>query len=310
MKLSCLLSAGLLGLFMACSTTQSETPADLRREAADLRTSDGPPPSSLDKLYPPGAEAPVFLMTMLGLGASLSGITTDLSEQDFDMLQRQFDRFRTEYEEASRLVPEWQRRFPPEPVRDLGAALKSGDRGRVMTALGSVNSVCRDCHMDNMARVQQKYHWRSFSEVGLTDPPTGGETDFRQFMLYLASSFEGINVDLEENQVQNALKNHGAFQSRFKALAQTCEACHETERKYYVDARIQDLVRQLGEAISKMPPDRKLAGELNRKIGMESCLKCHRVHMPAALAHSRWAKGQQSRTGRPPAQPAEIQVSQ
>jgi hypothetical protein len=145
--------------------------------------------------------------------------------------------------------------------------------------------------MDNMSRVQQKYHWRSFSEVGLTDPPTGGDTDFRQFMLYLASSFEGISVDLEENQVQNALRSHAAFQSRFKALAQSCEACHETERKYYVDANMQSLVKQLGEAMTRIPPDTKRAGELSREIGTESCLKCHRVHMPAALAHSRWTRG-------------------
>jgi hypothetical protein len=294
MRLLCLMSTGLLALFTACSTTQSDTHADLRREVADLQNIDGPPPSSLDKLYPPDAEAPVLLLKMLGLGASVSGIATDLSENDLKMLPARFDRFKTEYVEVSRLVPEWQERFPSAPVQELGAALNSGDRGRVMTALERVNSVCHDCHMDNMSRVQQKYHWRSFSGIGLTDPATGAETDFRQFMQYMASSFEGINVDLEERQVQNALKNHAAFQPRFKALAQTCEVCHETERKYYIDANMQDLVRQLGAALSETPPDAKLAGELSRKIGMESCLKCHRVHMPAALAHSRWTMGGKS----------------
>ncbi len=133
-------------------------------------------------------------------------------------------------------------------------------------------------------------HWRAFSDISLTDPGTGRESDFRQFMLYLASSFEGINVDLEEGQVRNARKSQVAFQARYQALAQTCGACHETERHYYVDARVQDLVKQLGTALNRTPPDVKAAEDLSRQIGMESCLKCHRIHMPAALAKARWAR--------------------
>ena len=74
-------------------------------------------------------------------------------------------------------------------------------------------------------------------------------------------------------------------------MKDTCEDGHGTdERKYYVDENIQTLIDEMGKALSSSPINSKAVGELVMGIGMESCTKCHLVHIPAAYAKLRWKK--------------------
>ena len=91
-------------------------------------------PSSLDRFYPPKAEQPIYLFRMFGLGGLFSGIASDLVENDLQGARDVFEKFRTEYVEISKLVPEWKKGYPMGPVEGLGAALKLGDRKKVMAA--------------------------------------------------------------------------------------------------------------------------------------------------------------------------------
>lgn len=56
---------------------------------------------------------------------------------------------------------------------------------------------------------------------------------------------------------------------------------------HYVDEGMQGLIEKLGQAIENPSTDPKTAVELIQRIGMESCFKCHLVHVPAALAKAR-----------------------
>lgn len=249
-----------------------------------------PPPSSLDTLYPPKAEDPIFLLSMLGLDTSFLAIVADLFENDLHHAKANFKKFKAQYVEVSKLVPEWEKNFPMGPVEDLRAALETGDRGKVMVAHEKVGKVCHDCHIANMPQVQQKYHWGDFYAIRVNDPLTNEEVDFPQLKKYLATNFVGISVDMAQGQRENCQKQFQAFNARFQALKETCENCHDTERKYYIDESVQALVDKLGRALRGSSVDPKVVGTLTQEIGMESCHKCHLVHVPAAAAKLQWEK--------------------
>jgi hypothetical protein len=247
-------------------------------------------PRSLDALYPPASGQPVLLMKMLELNTHLTGIVVDLFENDLENARANFGKFESVYAETQRLVPEWTDDFPRKPVNDLGRALSSGDQGKTMGAVKTIGMGCDGCHQQTMANVQQKYHWPDIRSIIVTDPLTKADVEFPEFKEYLNAAFTGIAVDAGQGQGDNARRQFQGFRARFQTLSETCETCHDTERKYYVDAHVRALIDDLGKALDSSEINLKEVGELSEKIGTESCFKCHLVHAPAALAKARWEK--------------------
>lgn len=280
-----------LGLIMLVVAADSSGQQARKSGHVPDRSMIGPPPPSLDALYPPKAEAPVYQIKMLELNAAMTGIAVDLMEEDVGNAVANFTRFADLYREASALVPEWESRFPTKPVDELGASLSGGDQAKVMASIQNVGAVCHSCHVDNMVPVQQRFHWPAFHAITVHDPVSNREVEYAQFMQFLNASFVGIGNDLQQGQVENSLKNFEGFRARFMALRDDCMVCHDTERTYYVDEGIEGMVTALGEALRSSPPDTMRAQALSIDIGRENCVKCHLVHMPAALAQARWASG-------------------
>ncbi len=140
-----------------------------------------------------------------------------------------------------------------------------------------------------MAKVQQKYRWMDFGEIKVTDPLTEEEMDFVRLKQSLNTNFSGILIDVEQGQGEKAQKHLQGFKARFQVLKDTCEDCHGTdERKYYVDENIQTLIGEIEKALNSIPIDSKTVQELVMGIGMDSCSKCHLVHIPAAYAKLQW----------------------
>lgn len=275
-------------LMAGCAVDRSQEIDKLQEEIADLKTMIGPPPGSLDNLYPPKAEAPILLLRMFDLANSLAGISVNFFENDLENAHAHYEKFKTQYSEIAKLVPEWERAYPMEPVEELGTAISSGDQEQVMAAFGKIDRVCYECHIANTSKVQQKYHWDDYHGLSMMDPVTKKEINFKQFKQQLWSSFGGIGVDLEEGQPENALKHFEDFKKRFQVLEETCEVCHETTREYYVDENAKLLIERLGAVLKSSSPELRVVGELSQEIGTESCLKCHRVHSPVAFAKARW----------------------
>ena len=249
-----------------------------------------PLPTSLDALYPPQAGQPIYLFEMLGLGTRFSGIVADLSENKLQEAVANFEMFNAQYVEVSKLVPEWRRHYPQGPVAALGAALKTGDRARIMGAYENVGKVCHDCHAAYMPAVQQKYHWGDFNAIRIKDPLSKEDVDFSRLMQYLDANFAGISVSVERGDRETAQRHLQGFDARFQAMKETCRNCHDTERKYYVDESVQDLISQLGQVLNGSSVDPKVVESLRQRIGVESCIKCHWVHVPAAFAQMQSAK--------------------
>jgi hypothetical protein len=264
------IATGISILGLGCGADQSEEIARLRNTVAELQVMTGPPPRSLDALYPPAADAPVLLQEMFALGGALSGIAVDLSENDIEQVDAQFEKFKAMYAATARMVPEWEEDYPMEPVERLGEVLQTGDQEQAMAAIGAVGEVCHDCHVMNMAKVHE--------ELGFSDLKRD-----------LESSFVGIEVDLEQRQVENARTQFEAFTGRVELLKGTCAWCHETEPKYFVDASVEGMLEQLGSVLAGASPNLEVAAKLRLGIGTESCFRCHLVHGPAALAKERWA---------------------
>lgn len=201
MKKLAIFMVAILGIAVVALTIIN---AQVQQEVKSTSKDVTPLPASLDNFFPPRAEQPIFLFRMLGMAKPLSGIMADLSENDFPNVIANFEQFKVQYVEVSKLVPEWEKNFPLAPVNELGVALKSGDQGKVMAAFESVGKVCSDCHLANQSKAYFKYHWGDFHGIKIKDPLSQQEVAFQQFMLFLDGSFTGIEIDVEQGQIDNA----------------------------------------------------------------------------------------------------------
>ena len=270
---------GLVALRVAGPHVQREQTPDSKITTVEI-----PLPPSLDKYFPPRAEQPVYLMRMLEMNKPFTGIVVDLSEEDPDNARANFGKFREHYVELSTLVPEWTEYFPIGPLNRLQTALETGNQDKVMAAVQQVGKVCSDCHVSVLPQVQHVYFWGNFREIRIADPLTGQDVAQRELMQFMDASFTGIEIDAEQGQIENARSQFQNFRARFQAMEGTCMICHDTERHYYVDESVRAMIDELGRELSAPSIDPATVTRLSQRIGMESCFKCHLVHMPAAMA--------------------------
>jgi cytochrome c556 len=261
-------------------------------ENANLVSNDyASPPSSLDSLYPPNKNEPIYLFKMFELGTFFSGIVADLFENDPQNAKSNFEKFKTKYIEVSKLVPEWEKDYPVGPLNELKVALDTGTQEKVMAAIEKVGQTCHQCHVSNMAKVQQKYHWGDFETIKSKDPLTDEEVSFSQLKQGLNVNFVAIGLNVGQGQKENARKQLQAFNARFKALKGICQNCHKKgEIKHYVDQTVFSLIENIELELDRSAHDPNVVSSLTQKIGMESCFKCHLVHIPSAFAKLQWKK--------------------
>ena len=91
------LLAMVILLVIGCTDKQSEEIEMLKKENASLREKLAPPPSTLDAMYPPNTEQPVYQIRMMELEMPMSGILVDLSENDMENVKANFESFKTKY---------------------------------------------------------------------------------------------------------------------------------------------------------------------------------------------------------------------
>jgi cytochrome c556 len=107
-------------------------------------------------------------------------------------------------------------------------------------------------------------------------------------MQHIDVNFVTVTTDVEQNQTENAQRQHQEFRARFQAMREACSACHDTEREYFVDARVQALIDEMGSALTAPTVDPNRVKKLMMDIGETSCFRCHLVHMPSVYAKHRW----------------------
>lgn len=251
------------------------------------------PPKSLDKLYPPQAQAPVLLIEMLTLAKFFTSIGHDAVQNDWQNAQLGFDNFKAQIIKLSGMIPEWKEHFKMDLVEELGRAVAQKNVPAIMEVRNKKvgGGMCGACHTEHRIGVWYRYHWKDFGEIMVEDPILKKKLPWFDFMSMTAESLEGIGLDVEQKQPANAQKTFNAFKARAGALKKACEECHDPkkgERKYFVSSEIMGMIDSLGTEVSKPTPDPEKVGALFMGIGVGMCYECHQVHMPAGTVQRFW----------------------
>lgn len=255
------------------------------------------PPKSLDQYYPPQSEEPLFLYAMHSIEGPLGGLMTSMMEGKVNKAQKYFESFKTEYEKVSKMVPEWINYFPTAPIEELGEAIESKDGEKIQKSMEHLGGVCSRCHEENRIAVWYKYHWKDFGQVTIEDPVTGDSISWMGYMFAISGSFSSVATYISEKRFDEAQVALKGFNSRLEKLKTGCKSCHEAERLYFVSSDIEELLSKAIKGLEAKEPDvGKVFGYL-QMVGMESCHKCHLVHIPAATIHRAWAVEQGSGKG-------------
>ncbi len=246
----------------------------------------------LDKLYPPQAQAPVLLIEMLKLSMLFTSVGYDAAQNDWENSQRGFENFKGQMIKLSGMIPKWKDYFKMVLVGELGRAVAQKD----VPAIGRVNreianNICGACHNEYRSQVWHRYHWKDFGKIMVDDPVSKRKFPYRVFMIQVADSWDGIEIDMQQNQPANAQKAFKAFTARLGALKKVCGDCHDPkqgEMRHYISSDIMEMIDDLGAEISKPKPAQDKMEGLFRGIGQGMCYKCHQVHQPAAVVQNFW----------------------
>ncbi len=282
---------GLLLLLMglaACNQDNKIRIEKLEKENRILREIAGPLPASLDNYFPPKASGSVYLAEMFTMVGQFKSIGIDLKDNDLAGANASFNAFKAQYLKMAIMVPEWKDKFPFGPIDTLGQALNSGDPAKAGPAITKAYQACSSCHLLNQMKAQQKYHWPDFETLDQTDPITKETISSHESMVRLAGAITGIGHELRKGKPENVRRNFQVFSTWFKVMNNSCDACHDSPRAYYSDAKVQDMLKELEKAVAAEPQDAKTIGRLIGGIDNENWMKCHLVHMPPEFTKSLW----------------------
>jgi cytochrome c556 len=234
------------------------------------------PPASLDQYYPPKAEGPQYLFAMFGIEGQFAGMATHIADGDLTKAQEYFKTFEAEYQKVAKMVPEWSVHYWPEkPINDLSAALESGDQQKIGAAMPGLMQACVRCHQETMTAVWARYG-KSMEQV-------------EEFMFPLMGSFAAVSTYSAEGEFDKARKALEVFQERMDEFSESCASCHDTERSYYVSSDVQALLKTAADALEEETPNVEQIVGTMQNVGMESCYKCHKVHIPISNIQKAWA---------------------
>lgn len=241
-------------------------------------------PSSIDQYYK--SQPPVYLVSMFELGAAMMGIGVNVQQGDMANAKKSYDDFSKKFKDSSDMVPEWKTFYDQGTVEKIGTSLDSGDVPAVFENIGKVGEACVKCHKEKMPQIWNKYNWNDFGKLTMNTPnPDEPVLAFPDAKIkYLAPGFDGIGVNIKNNNQKGAQESFGLFKTMFDNLNSTCSSCHTSSPKYYVSADIQAMIDTMGEKINS--GNLSEAEGLRMGIGMESCYKCHVLHMPAQFARA------------------------
>lgn len=137
-----------------------------------------------------------------------------------------------------------------------------------------------------MPQIWNKFNWNDFSKLTMKTPnPEEPVLPFPAAKIkYLAAGFDGIGVNIKNNNQKGAKESFGLFKTMFDNMNSTCSSCHASAPKYYVSSDIRSMIDMMGEKINS--GNLSEAEGLRMGIGMESCYRCHVLHMPSQFARA------------------------
>ncbi|MDO8726884.1 MAG: multiheme c-type cytochrome [Candidatus Methanoperedens sp.] len=235
-------------------------------------------PSSLDQYYinsTPEVVGNDYLVEMFKMAGMMQVIAEEMQARDFTSSKNTFNAFSIQYNNVSKMVPEWKKYFDKKLVVQLGKDIDENNVSKTLTDLGKLGeNVCAKCHRNNKPQVWAKYYWKDFRTVNVSTP-AGNMSWPAAKAIFVASSFDGATINLAEGRRDAANQSAERFTSMFSNVTKACDSCHTTERKYFVSADVIDLVNQYEARIKA--GDLENAQILQGQIG-EQCMRCHITH--------------------------------
>jgi hypothetical protein len=238
-------------------------------------------PQSLDKFYKgsiPETPGSQYIDEMFKLADPMIGITTDIQEGDMVNATANFNQFKSQYQKVSKMVHQWQGYWDIGLVNQLGNDLNNKNVPAVFQDVGKIGEGCSKCHANEMPQVWAKYYWKDFDTVNVSTPE--GNLSFTDAMTkYLDAGYSGIGSNIREGKQKDAINSFDLFNSMLLNFKQACNDCHKTPRYYFVSDDVLANVTLMGTDIQAG----KLADAeiIREQLGVDICIKCHILHMPA-----------------------------
>ncbi len=235
-------------------------------------------PSSLDQLYEgstPEVIGNAYLGEMFKMSGMMQVIAEEMQAGEFTNAKNTFNAFSIQYNNVSKMVPEWKKYFDKKLVAEIGKDIDNNNTEKTLVDMGILGeNVCAKCHRNNKPQVWAKYYWKDFRTVNVSTP-AGNMSWPAAKAIFVASSFDGATINLAEGRRDAANESAERFTSMFSNLKNACDSCHTTERKYFVSADVVALVNQYEDRIKA--GDLASAQILQGQIG-EQCMRCHITH--------------------------------
>lgn len=241
-----------------------------------------PLPGSLNQYYPSG-EPPILLLNMLDMVDAFDDTTVNLQENDLVNAKNSFNKFSGEYDNVSKMVPEWSGYFDKSLVANIGSDIDNQNIPKAFDDIGRLGESCDKCHREIKPLVWAKYYWKDFGRINVTtvnpNEPVAPWPDAME--KYLAPNFEGMITNLNEGKQDAANQSFKNFRTMLLNFKNACSDCHTTESKYFVSDDVMAMVNQTGDYVKSG----NITGvEQNVQIiGMETCYKCHVLHQSAQM---------------------------
>jgi|GEM_PF-2711074 cytochrome c556 len=239
------------------------------------------PPASLDQHYSGPTSA--YLQRMQLLASQYGRLQVRLEDGDWAGLAATVTTFETEYNEAAKMVPEWNAFFPSTPIVALKAAASSKDQKAAAAALELVEQVCFKCHDVNRLAVWRKHHWFEFKHIAISDPVSQQSLSWKSFMYAMAHSFMAASTYLVEKDYVESQMHVDNLRKELSSLQSGCISCHGSEpRLYFVSSDVVAILDQIYDDLATPDPDVIALTKSLQEVGNKSCYGCHVVHTPAA----------------------------
>jgi len=270
------------GVFLAVVIIIAGASAGLLALGNSSGSEKGSLPPSLDRYYK--SVPPEYLIKMFELGESFVGISAKVLQGDMANAKKSFSAFSQNYKNSAGMVPEWKRYYNMDAVEKIGSSLDAGNIPAVFEAVGEVGATCTSCHIENMPPVWNRYNWKDFGTMTM-DTPNPAEPKLpwaAAKMKYLVVGYDGIGVNIKNGNQSGAQQSFMLFTTMFDNMNSTCSFCHSSPPRYYTSGDVRGMIEALGEKLKE--GDLSEAERLRQGVGMESCYRCHVLHMPAQFA--------------------------
>lgn len=247
------------------------------------------PPDSLAKLYPPQAEAPLWLLGMLDLGKVFVAMTNAVDAGDTAAAQAAFEDLSRRYRALGEKVPEWAHYIDEEALEALKAAIDAKPNpAQFRRDLGKFDdAACARCHTAERRNVWYVFDWpKHYADLTVSDPVTETDPPFRDFMFMMAFDLFTVSEQMEAGRTKEAKETAEHLKLRLSMLAGACFACHKEPRRHLLT---KETIDTMDGAIADIDAGRaEAAGQKLDAVGQQTCYACHLVHAPAADVQRQW----------------------